>query len=147
MVASIADQYESNWMVYVSRSYTQLNGHGFLIAMYLRFVHDVHNHHVGLRWSLLRSKFTFILLADISKPQKIVISLPQFRADYGYLYQGQYVVPARWQLAFTAASVIGLILGGPPAAYIAKRWGRNACLWFGYCMSKAANIRPLVNVV
>ncbi|KAL1890755.1 hypothetical protein Sste5346_008080 [Sporothrix stenoceras] len=60
-----------------------------------------------------------------------------FRADYGIYYEGQYVIPAKWQLAFTAASLIGLIIGGIPATIIAKKWGRRPCLWFGYTLTVA----------
>ncbi|CAK7210132.1 hypothetical protein SBRCBS47491_000667 [Sporothrix bragantina] len=67
----------------------------------------------------------------------IVISLPQFRADYGTYYEGEYVIPAKWQLAFTAAGLIGLIIGGIPATLIAKKWGRRPCLWFGYSLTVA----------
>ncbi|CAK7205136.1 hypothetical protein SEUCBS139899_007901 [Sporothrix eucalyptigena] len=67
----------------------------------------------------------------------IVISLPQFREDYGTYYEGEYVIPAKWQLAFTAASLIGLIIGGVPATIIAKKWGRRPCLWFGYSLTVA----------
>ncbi|CAK7217009.1 hypothetical protein SCUCBS95973_003006 [Sporothrix curviconia] len=67
----------------------------------------------------------------------VVIALPQFREDYGTYYEGEYVIPAKWQLAFTAASLIGLIIGGVPATVITKKWGRRPCLWFGYALTVA----------
>lgn len=58
--------------------------------------------------------------------------MEQFRKDFGQPYEGDYVLPAKWQLAFTAASTIGLLIGGPPATFLAKRWGRRAVLAMGY---------------
>ena len=67
----------------------------------------------------------------------IVLSMIQFRMDYGHPYMGDFVIPAKWQLAFTAASTIGLLVGGPPAALITKKWGRRPCLWLGYVFTFA----------
>lgn len=34
-----------------------------------------------------------------------VISIPQFRKDFGSYYEGNYVIPAKWQSAFSGAPV------------------------------------------
>jgi SP family general alpha glucoside:H+ symporter-like MFS transporter len=39
----------------------------------------------------------------------LVISIPQFRKDYGSPYKGDYVINANWQSAFS---------GGPVASYV-----------------------------
>lgn len=56
--------------------------------------------------------FTCIMWGYDGLASAIVLSIPRFRQDYGHLWNGQYVVPAGWQLAFTAASMIGIMLGG-----------------------------------
>lgn len=39
-----------------------------------------------------------------------VIGLGAFRAQYGHPYEGDYVVDANWQLAFTASTLAGMLL-------------------------------------
>ena len=39
----------------------------------------------------------------------IVISLSEFRKDFGFAYGGDYVVGADWQLGFSAATTLGTI--------------------------------------
>jgi SP family general alpha glucoside:H+ symporter-like MFS transporter len=45
-----------------------------------------------------------------------VVGIPRFRQDYGYAYEGDYVLPANWQSAYSggpaAASVFGTFAGG-----------------------------------
>lgn len=45
-----------------------------------------------------------------------VVSIPWFRHDYGYAFEGDYVLPANWQSAYSggpaAASVIGTVFSG-----------------------------------
>lgn len=38
----------------------------------------------------------------------VVISIAQFRKDFGYAYGGDYVIDANWQLGFTAATLFGM---------------------------------------
>lgn len=35
----------------------------------------------------------------------IVVSIPQFRMDFGSAYAGDYVLPAKWQSAYSGAPV------------------------------------------
>lgn len=37
----------------------------------------------------------------------VVISITEFRKDFGYLYNGEWVVGADWQLGFQAAFFFG----------------------------------------
>jgi hypothetical protein len=37
----------------------------------------------------------------------VVISIQQFRKDFGHPYAGDYVVDANWQLGFQAATLFG----------------------------------------
>ncbi|KAF4469157.1 MFS maltose permease [Fusarium albosuccineum] len=51
-------------------------------------------------------------------------AFPQFQQRYGVqLPSGAYSVPARWQLALTIVSNIGLIIGVFANGYCADRWG------------------------
>ncbi|KAL3457558.1 general substrate transporter, partial [Aspergillus heterothallicus] len=72
--------------------------------------------------------FTCIMWGYDGLASAIVLSIPQWRQDYGYLYQGAYVVSASWQLAFTAASMIGLVVGGAATGLVANRFGQKICI-------------------
>ncbi|PSN69430.1 general substrate transporter [Corynespora cassiicola Philippines] len=65
----------------------------------------------------------------------IVLSIPRFRQDYGYLYNGQYVVSADWQLGFTSASLVGLMFGGAVTGYMTERFGQKICITAAYALT------------
>lgn len=56
----------------------------------------------------------------------IILGIPEFRKDFGYLFDGNYVLPANWQSAFSgapsAAQIIGALLTGQIADYIGRRY-------------------------
>ncbi|KAE8415273.1 MFS general substrate transporter [Aspergillus pseudocaelatus] len=55
-----------------------------------------------------------------------ILSIPQFRKDFGYYYQGDYVQSAQWQSAFnaapTASYVVGALALGEIADFIGRKW-------------------------
>lgn len=63
---------------------------------------------------------------------QIVLAISRFRQDYGTKFDGQYVIPAIWQLALGGGSLLGLLLGGVGAGLIAKKWGRQSCMGLSY---------------
>jgi MFS family permease len=60
-----------------------------------------------------------------------MISVPQFRQNFGYFYKGQPVLAARWQSAFNTISSAGQFFGGFMCSYFADRFGRRAALLVG----------------
>lgn len=36
-----------------------------------------------------------------------VVSIAEFREDYGQFYEGEYIIDANWQLGFQAATLFG----------------------------------------
>ncbi|KAK7182677.1 putative sugar transporter [Paraphaeosphaeria sporulosa] len=67
----------------------------------------------------------------------IVLSIPRFRQDYGYIYAGDYVVSAEWQMGFTSASLFGIIFGGFVTGLAAPRIGQRACILGAYVLTIA----------
>ena len=57
-------------------------------------------------WCLF-AVWTTLLVSFENQASGIVIGIPQFRKDFGNYFEGNYVVPANWQSAFS---------GGPVAA-------------------------------
>ncbi|RFU81642.1 maltose permease [Trichoderma arundinaceum] len=60
-----------------------------------------------------------------------MLSVQSFRRDFGYMYQGEYVLPADWQSAFNTISSVGQFFGGFLCSWVADRWGRKAALLAG----------------
>jgi hypothetical protein len=79
--------------------------------------------------------FTCIMWGYDGLAGAIVLSTPRWRQDYGYLYEGQYVVSADWQLGFTAASMIGLLVGGLATGVLARRIGNPVCIGGAYILT------------
>ncbi|RDW90989.1 hypothetical protein BP5796_02154 [Coleophoma crateriformis] len=65
----------------------------------------------------------------------IVLAIAQFRKDYGQEFEGKFVIPAIWQLAFGAGGLIGLVGGGAVTGVAAKKWGRQICIMVAYVFS------------
>src|ERR1700754_3164053 len=55
----------------------------------------------------------------------IVIGIPQFREDFGSYYQGNWVLPANWQSAFSGAPVAATAIGALTTGQVADWLGRK----------------------
>ncbi|KAL4882054.1 maltose permease [Aspergillus karnatakaensis] len=60
-----------------------------------------------------------------------IISVPAFRAYYGYYYEGSPTIPAHWLSAFNVISSVGQFFGGFMCSYIADKIGRRKSLMIG----------------
>lgn len=60
-----------------------------------------------------------------------MIGVPQFRKVFGYMYEGEPVLPADWQSAFNSISSVGQFLGGFVCSYASDRIGRRWSLFAG----------------
>jgi MFS family permease len=81
--------------------------------------------------------FTCIMWGYDGLAGSIVLAISNFRQDYGNEFNGQFVVPAIWQLAFGGGGLIGLLVGGIGAGLLAKRWGRQLCFFISYLFTIA----------
>lgn len=52
-----------------------------------------------------------------------LLSVPTFRQNFGYMYQGQPVLAASWQSAFNSVSSVGGMFGGLSLGYISDALG------------------------
>ncbi|KAL4883348.1 general substrate transporter [Aspergillus karnatakaensis] len=57
-----------------------------------------------------------------------VVGIPQFRKDFGYEYEGDYVLPAKWQSAFGGAPIATAIISSLLSAELADMFGRKKVL-------------------
>ncbi|KAH6608913.1 maltose permease [Trichoderma cornu-damae] len=76
-----------------------------------------------------------------------MLSVRSFRRDFGYLYDGEYVLPADWQSAFNTVSSVGQFFGGFLCSWIADRWGRKAALLAGVAVVTGGVLGEMLSTV
>jgi MFS family permease len=62
----------------------------------------------------------------------VVVSIAEFREDYGTAFDGDYVVDANWQLGFQAATLFGMIFGGWLSGLAINKFGRQSVIFVAY---------------
>lgn len=80
---------------------------------------DQEDHHLSKREAIRRQPLAFawcifavwttLLVSFENQASGTVIGIPQFRKDFGNLYNGDYVIPANWQSAFSGAPVASYV--------------------------------------
>jgi hypothetical protein len=92
----------------------------------------------GLASSVCLPLFPPSILSRPLLTVQIVLAILKFREDYGvYSYvkdnnDFEWVIPAIWQLGLGAASLLGLLVGGIGAGFLAKKYGRQLCMALSY---------------
>ncbi|KAL4947757.1 maltose permease [Aspergillus filifer] len=59
------------------------------------------------------------------------ISIPSFRCAFGYMQDGEPILPARWQMAFTAIPSVGVFFSTLVCAWVSDRMGRKWGMFIG----------------
>ncbi|EFX04971.1 maltose permease [Grosmannia clavigera kw1407] len=96
--------------------------------------HCIKNNKVCVAW-LLYIIFVLCIQGFDNQAGSIVISIEQFRKDFGYYYDGNYVLPAKWQSAFSGGPVASAIVGALISAQLADRVGRRWTILATICVS------------
>jgi len=76
--------------------------------------------------------FVLVISSFDNQAGGVVLSIPQFRKDFGSLYNGNYVLSAEWQSAYSGAPVLTSIIGLLSSGWLADRAGRKRTLALGY---------------
>ncbi|KAK0758316.1 hypothetical protein N5P37_008713 [Trichoderma harzianum] len=107
-------------------------------AAQLAHITDQEDHETGIYQSLIRNPWasawciyglwTVILLSFDVQASGSVVGIPRFRQDFGYLFEGDYVLPAQWQSAFNGAPVAMAVISSLAAAELADIFGRKLML-------------------
>lgn len=74
-----------------------------------------------------------------------MISVPAFRRDFGYVADGQAILPARWQSAFNICSAVGQFFGGFICSSLADRIGRKPSLLCGIAVCTGGIIGQMLS--
>ncbi|KAG7710813.1 hypothetical protein KL950_000779 [Ogataea haglerorum] len=79
--------------------------------------------------------WAMVLVGYENQAGGIVVSIPEFRKDFGFYYQGQYVLEAKWQSAITGGPTGALAVGFILGSYLADRFGRRNTLFFAVILT------------
>ncbi|KAG8631944.1 hypothetical protein KVT40_001084 [Elsinoe batatas] len=96
--------------------------------------------------------WTIILVAFDNQAAGAVLGIPQFRKDFGYEFNGDYVIAAGWQSAFNGAPIASGVFAALFAGEIADRIGRHSSSiaplklrgFFGCFVGVAYGVGPLI---
>ncbi|KAF6802561.1 MFS hexose transporter [Colletotrichum sojae] len=61
-----------------------------------------------------------------------ILGIREFRKDFGSEFEGDYVLPAKWQSAYSGAPVASAVVGSIGAGYVADRIGRKWTYFLSY---------------
>jgi MFS family permease len=88
-------------------------------------------------WALY-AIFTCLLVSFENQASGMVLSIPEFRKDFGREYAGNYVLDADWQSAFSGGPIASSVIGTFGAGYFADKIGRKPLLIGAIIVSFAA---------
>ncbi|GAO13737.1 uncharacterized protein UV8b_01619 [Ustilaginoidea virens] len=94
-------------------------------------VRDVFANHPALVWWSFYWSMAAVGWGFDAQVNGGMLGVASFRRDFGYLYQGQPVLPADWQTAFNTVSSVGQFFGGFLCSWMADRVGRKPSLLVG----------------
>ncbi|KAF4783337.1 maltose permease MAL31 [Colletotrichum scovillei] len=109
---------------------------------------DFEDHEMGIWKSFVRypwacawcvyACWTIILLSFDVQAAGAVVGIPEFRKDFGYEFNGDYVLPAIWQSAFSGAPIATAVISSIASAELADYIGRKKVLALALIISFVA---------
>ncbi|KAJ9608013.1 hypothetical protein H2200_008092 [Cladophialophora chaetospira] len=92
----------------------------------------------------LYAVWTILLAVFEDQASYAILGIPEFRKDFGYLYNGDYVLPASWQSAFQGGPLASRVVGALTAAPLADSVGRRNTLMIAIALSLIAITMEIV---
>ncbi|RDW89937.1 uncharacterized protein DSM5745_01712 [Aspergillus mulundensis] len=114
----------------------------------LGYLADSEDHSLSKWASLKKYPWTFfwciyavwciLLVSFENQAAGTVISIPQFRQDFGSYFEGSYVLDSKWQSAFSGGPVASAVIGALSSGQIADAFGRKWTMLGALLISVAA---------
>ncbi|KAJ3950306.1 uncharacterized protein N0V96_001450 [Colletotrichum fioriniae] len=94
-------------------------------------VREVFKNHKAIVWWCFYWAMAAIGWGFDAQINGAMISVASFRRDFGYILDGEAILPADWQSAFNIISTVGQFFGGFACSWLADRIGRKNSLLIG----------------
>lgn len=96
----------------------------------LTFLQAIKLYPKAIAWSMF---FSLGIIMTAFDPQLLgqLFAAPRFQRDFGYNFEGEWIISAPWQTGLLMGSPIGQVVGAFCAAYPMEWFGRK--LTFGAC--------------
>jgi len=96
---------------------------------------SIRNNPWAFAWCMFAVWVT-LLVSYENQAAGTVLGIPQFRKDFGHYYEGNYVIDAKWQSAFsgapTAFTAVGALCAGQIADWIGRKYTLTIMLALSY---------------
>jgi len=92
---------------------------------------QVFRHHRAVAWWCFYWAMCAVGWGFDAQINGAMISVASFRRDFGYVVDGEAILPADWQTAFNSISTVGQFFGGFLCSSLADRIGRKNSLALG----------------
>ncbi|KAH7121296.1 maltose permease [Dendryphion nanum] len=102
-------------------------------------------HHPALVWWSFFYAMSAVGWGFDAQVNGAMIAVPSFRRDFGYVFQGEPVLPADWQTAFNTVSAVGQFFGGFMCSWTADRIGRRWSLLVGIVVCSGAIVGQILS--
>ncbi|KAH7079870.1 maltose permease [Paraphoma chrysanthemicola] len=105
----------------------------------------VARHHPALVWWSFFYAMSAVGWGFDAQVNGAMIAVPAFRRNFGYIFEGEPVLPANWQTAFNVVSSVGQFFGGFICAWTADRIGRRWAVVIGAVVCAGAIVGQIVS--
>ena len=102
----------------------------------LTFFEALRLYPTAVGWSIF---FSLGIIMTAFDPQLLgqLYATPQFQRDFGYKFEGKWIIPAKWQTGLSMGSPLGQVIGAFFASYPMEWFGRKKT--FGACVILTAS--------
>ncbi|KAM0431470.1 hypothetical protein ACHAPT_005448 [Fusarium lateritium] len=100
-------------------------------------ISSIRTHPLAFAWAAYGA-WQILLVSYENMASGTIVGIPQFRKDFGSAYDGNWVLDARWQAAFSAGPVGSQVIGALTAGIVADFLGRKRTFMAAFAIGYAA---------
>ncbi|KAH7041609.1 maltose permease [Microdochium trichocladiopsis] len=106
---------------------------------------QVFRHHKAVAWWCFYWAMCAVGWGFDAQINGAMIAVAAFRRDFGYVLDGEAILPADWQTAFNMISTVGQFFGGFLCSWLADRIGRKNSLGLGILLCTGGAIGEILS--